>query len=51
VEPERELIIEDAGSMWEGLRRIAQLAEDAAESLDGRIGEEDLDAYQNRHFR
>jgi hypothetical protein len=33
VESERELILEDARSIREGLWRMAQLAQDAAESL------------------
>jgi hypothetical protein len=37
VDSERELMLEDARSISEGLWRIAQLAQDAAESLDGRI--------------
>jgi hypothetical protein len=43
VESERELILEDARSIREGLWRMAQLAQDAAESLDVRIEDEDLD--------
>ena|SRR5829696_299702 len=43
VEFERELILEDARSIREGLWRMAQLAQDAAESLDVRIEDEDLD--------
>jgi hypothetical protein len=34
VKPNRELILEDARSMREGLWRIAQLAQHAAEKLD-----------------
>jgi hypothetical protein len=43
VESERELMMEDARSIREGLWRMAQLPQDAAESLDVRIEEEDLD--------
>jgi hypothetical protein len=42
VEADRELMLEDARSISEGLWRIAQLAQKAAESLDGRIEDEDL---------
>jgi hypothetical protein len=43
VEADRELILEDARSIGQGLWRIAHLAQDAADSLDVRIDEEDLD--------
>ena len=43
MESERELILEDARSIREGLWRMAQLAQDAAESLNQRIEEENLD--------
>ncbi len=43
MESNRELMLEDARSISEGLWRIAQLAQDAAEALDGRIEEEHLD--------
>jgi hypothetical protein len=43
VEADRELILEDARSIHEGLWRMAQLAEDAVESLDARIEDENLD--------
>jgi hypothetical protein len=43
VDSERELMLEDARSISEGLWRMAQLAQEAAESLDARIGGEDLD--------
>jgi hypothetical protein len=43
VDSERELMLEDARSISKGLRRMAKLAQDAAESLDGRIEEEVLD--------
>jgi hypothetical protein len=42
VESDHELILEDARSIGEGLWRIAQLAQDAAESLDARIEDDDL---------
>jgi hypothetical protein len=40
VEPDPELRLEDARSLWEGLWRMAQLAQDAAETLDERIEDE-----------
>jgi hypothetical protein len=40
---ERERILEDARSVSQRLWRIARLAQDAAESLDERIKDEDLD--------
>jgi hypothetical protein len=40
---ERERILEDARSIREGLWRMARLTQDAAESLDMRIEETDLD--------
>jgi hypothetical protein len=43
VDSERELILEDARSISQGLWRMARLAQDAATSLDGRIEDEDLD--------
>jgi hypothetical protein len=46
VEPERELILKDAGSIREGLWRMAELAQEVAESLDRRIEEEDLDGME-----
>ena len=42
MDSERELMLEDACSISQGLWRIAQLAQDAAESLDARIEDEDL---------
>ena len=42
MDSERELMLEDIRSISEGLWRIARLAQDAAESLDGRIEDEDL---------
>jgi hypothetical protein len=35
--------LDDARSIGQGLWRIAHLAQDAAESLDTRVGNEDLD--------
>jgi hypothetical protein len=43
VEADRELILEDARSIGQGLWRIAHLAQDAAESLDARVENEDFD--------
>jgi hypothetical protein len=43
VETDRELMLEDARSIHEGLWRIARLAQDAAEALASRIEEEELD--------
>jgi hypothetical protein len=39
----RELILEDAGSLREGLWRMARLAQQAAEALDSRIEDGELD--------
>ena len=44
MDSDRELMLEDARSISQGLWRIAQLAQDAAESLDEKI-EEDLRRY------
>jgi hypothetical protein len=43
VDSERELILEDAGSIRQGLWRMARFAQHAAEALDGRIEDKDLD--------
>jgi hypothetical protein len=43
VESERELTLEDARSMREGLWRMARLADTAAELIDDRIDAETLD--------
>ncbi len=43
MEADRELMLEDARSILEGLWRMAQLAQDAAEALDSRIEDENLD--------
>jgi len=43
VEADRELMLEDARSIRERLWRLARYAQDAAESLDSRIEDEDLD--------
>jgi hypothetical protein len=43
VDSERELMLEDARAISQGLWRMARLAQDAAETLDGRIEDEDLD--------
>jgi hypothetical protein len=42
VEPERELILEDATSIRDAMRRLVRYASDATEALEARI-EEDLD--------
>jgi hypothetical protein len=46
VEADRELILEDARSIGRGLWRRAHLAQDAAEALDARVENEDLDAWR-----
>ena len=43
MEADRKLILEDACSIREGLWRMARLAQDAAELLDAKIEDEDLD--------
>jgi hypothetical protein len=43
VKPNRELMLEDARSFREGLWRTAHLAQDAAEALDSKIEDENLD--------
>jgi hypothetical protein len=43
MEADRELILEDARSIRERLWRMARYAHDAAEALDSRIEDEDLD--------
>jgi hypothetical protein len=43
IEPNSELILEDARSISEGLWRVVRLAQDAAELMDYRIDAEDLD--------
>ena len=43
MEPDRDLILEDARSISDGLRRMVRLAQDAAEALDSRIEDEALD--------
>ena len=40
VDSDRELMLEDARSTSQGLWRMVRLAQDAAESLDGRIEED-----------
>ena len=42
MDSERELMLEDARSVSEGLWRMAHLPQDAAESLDARVKNEDL---------
>ena len=46
MDSERELMLEDAQSISEGLWRIARLARDAAESLDERIEDENLSVME-----
>lgn len=43
VEPETELILEDARSIREELLRMARYLQDAAQTLDARIEDEALD--------
>jgi len=43
VESEPELILEDASSLRDAVRRIVRYASDATEALDARIEDEDLD--------
>jgi hypothetical protein len=43
VEADRERILEDARSIRDAMWRMAQLAQDAAEALDAREEEENLD--------
>jgi hypothetical protein len=43
VEPERGLILEDATSIRDAMRRLVRYASDATEALEARIEEEDLD--------
>jgi hypothetical protein len=43
VEPEPELILEDATSIRDAMRRLVRYASDATEALEVRIEEEDLD--------
>ncbi len=45
METDPELILEDARSLRDGMWRIAQLAQDAAERLDKRIEAETLDGW------
>jgi hypothetical protein len=47
VDSERELMLEDARLIRQGLWRMARLAQDAAEVLDGRIeDDENLDGME-----
>ncbi len=43
MESNCELILENASSIRKGLWRMAQFVQDAAEALDSRIEDEDLD--------
>ncbi len=42
MQPDPELILEDARSIRDAMWRMAQLAQDAAETLDARLENEDL---------
>ncbi|MDQ5827554.1 MAG: hypothetical protein M3441_25685 [Chloroflexota bacterium] len=46
VDSDRELMLEDARSISQGLWRMVRLAQDAAESLDGRIEDENLSGIE-----
>jgi hypothetical protein len=43
VEPEPELILEDAASLREAMWRLVRYASEATEALEARIEDEDLD--------
>ena len=43
VEPEPELILEDAVSLRQAMRRLVRYTSDATEVLEARIEDEDLD--------
>jgi hypothetical protein len=43
VEPEPELILEDATSIRDAMRRLVRYVSDATKALEARIEEEDLD--------
>jgi hypothetical protein len=43
VEPEPELILEDATSLRDAMRRVARYAADATAVLNARIADDDLD--------
>jgi len=43
VEPEPELILEDAVSLRQAMRRMVRYTSDATEVLEARIADEDLD--------
>jgi hypothetical protein len=45
MEADRELILEDAHSIREGLWHMARYAQDAAEAMDARIEDEDLNGF------
>ena len=45
MEPEPELILEDATSLRDAMRRMTQYASEATEALDARIEDEDLDSW------
>ena len=46
VDPERELMLEDARSIREGLWRMGRLAQETAELLDARIEDENLSVME-----
>jgi hypothetical protein len=46
VDSDPELMLEDARSIREGLWRMARCAQDATDSLDARIDDEDLDGME-----
>ena len=48
MDSDRELILEDARAISQGLWRKGQLAQDAAESLDARIEDEDLNGWRRQ---
>jgi hypothetical protein len=43
VEPEPELILEDATSIRDAMRGLVRYASDATQALEARIADEDLD--------
>lgn len=43
MEPARELMLEDARSIRDGVWRMVRLAQDTAETLDARIEDDNLD--------
>jgi hypothetical protein len=47
VEPDRELILEEARSIRDGLLRVAWHARDVAEARDARMEDENLDGKRD----